>query len=818
MDVTNSVFVGRDAELSILNNALQAAIQGGIQVCLVAGDPGDGKTTLVENFLVQSKETKRTLLYAIGTCDIDTGQRNYYEPFRDIFSQLTGVRAKNLESLVTAEQEVDARSLFQITIEVLREFAPELIGTLVPGASLVSKVTLSAADKLLQRRIQVISDKDAIVKHEEIRKQSVVFFEKRATKAQPLILVIDDMQWVDRLSLDLLFHVLKHLHSAGLLVIFTFRPGELGQDSEIGKYDTPQALIKWVKQECNSVEIDLRKTRSSRGRDFVAQFLDANGCVVGDQFSNEFFNRTAAWPILAVELLRFLRDRGVLEQNQLGIWKEALAVSEWKDIPSRLTKPEALIDARLGQLDEELREILRVASVEGFEFTAQVFSSMKKIDERTLLRMLSDELGRKHGLVMELNEERVGDTVLSHFRFTNIWYQDFIYQNMGMGERRVLHERIAQALDSLYGQHASRIAINLSRHYELGRNLQKAAHYLIETGRQQAANHEYDVASQTLEHGLSLAREADYVEGIVDALRFLAVNIHLARRKPEDFLPAEKLLEECTTLSTKHGLQKALSFSLRGQGRIHRHYGRNANAMYCYMEGLNAAKQIDDKREAAKFFTNLGVLASDEDRMEEALFYAKNRLAIAKDIEDEQGQAVAYMNLGDYLRKIAESEEKNRAKNLQDAFEMLQQARKINDQLADTSRAIGIQVIEARVYAQQGDIAKATNLIYESIVDAHSQGFDGRTMECLEGFACMTNVSSSSGSLLFEVIGFVKKEGGAKQKKAVTLAGQKILQGLSEDKKSGPLDFESHGAGSDLNAIAEKVIEFLSQFRLNDGR
>ncbi|MFN8464336.1 MAG: AAA family ATPase [Caldilineaceae bacterium] len=811
MDITSGVFVGRDEEIVILERALQWASAGRLQVCLIQGDPGDGKTTLVENFLTKSKQLNPELTFAVGTCDVSTGTRNYYEPFRDVFGQLTGLRSKNLESLVSPEREFGAINLVRYTIEILREVGPDLVATFLPGASLITKAALSASEKLIQRRAQSSSDSDSVVKHEEVCYQSAAFFAERATPQRPLILVIDDLQWIDHLSLSLLFHLIQHLNSAALLIVLAFRPGDLTSERTEDQIPSSQELISWVRQERECSIVDLRETRATRGKAFISQFLDANGCRVGSEFESEFLKRTNAWPIFAVELLRFLKDCGVLEQNQLGMWKEGIEVSEWRSLPTRLIKPDALIEARLNQLPHQENEILRVASIEGFEFTAQVISLVSSVNEKDLLRTLSSELGRKHGLVVELNEERIGTTMLSRYRFANIWYQEHIYQSMGLGEKRVLHGEVARALESLLGEASPTAAINLSHHYELGNDLCKASQYLIETGCQQAANAEYADALRSLTHGLALAREINHVVGVVDALRFIAVNVHLARGVGSDFAIAENLLGECIELCRKESLLRPLAFALRGQGRLYRQDGRYTEAVFNYMEGLNIAQQLDDQEEVAKFYTNLGVVASAEKRYKDALFYYRRRLAIANDLDSDEGRIFGWMNVASVLCSMVQQGDGLGARDLAEAQESIDAARRAVEKRKDPNKAVGIEVIQARIYLLQGHFDKTARTILACLSAAQLRGFGGRLRDGLEVVARMLLRWAPREPLLFEITGLLSVEGSASQKSDVRKIEESVVSVLSPEEATVLKQARELRGKAELDAVTRDAIAYLTR-------
>lgn len=759
MVADEQVFVGRENELKLLNEALDKAVDNTLQICLVAGDPGDGKTTLVEHFAKMAGSAFPKLDYVIGSCDISTGKRDIYEPFREIFAQLTGVRARHIESFMTAEREFDTRNKIRITAEILREFAPELIGTLVPIGALISKAALSATDQVIKRRMLVSSSEDGKVKHAEIRNQSVAFFRRRAQKGEPLILVLDDVQWIDSLSLELLWHLAENLQDAAMMVILTFRPNELVAGKVSGELRTIKDLIDQMRQKHNVLEISLRTARSASGGEFVKEFLSSNACRVSSEFTSAFLDHTGASPIASVELLHFLRHRGVLKQNSLGVWEEFLEVSQWQSIPSGLTRIDALIEGRLSQLNDLAMEMLRIASVQGYEFTAQVIALVTGQEERTVLQVLSNELGKKHDLVREMDEEVAGEQVLSHFRFTNVLYREHVYTSLGMGEKRLLHRRVAQVLEGLYQMDTMRVAVQLASHYELGKDLMKSTDFLICVGDRLARNVErhmqYEEVLRTYQRALALAREANYASGVVDALRFAAVKARLARESEEDYSEAKRLLEECKSLAEKEDLPEALSYVLRGLGRVHRHYGNNSQAVYFYMESLNLAKRVGNLREAAACYTNIGVVAASEGRFEDASFYYQKRYEIARELDDADGKALALMNWSSSLRRLADGRPEERNVLLQDAERKLIEAEDLNRLIGDANRELGIKIAQVRVFVSAGKLTTATSALSYCLRTVRSRGFLKRKREALEALAYFMEAMGSKDVLLPETIGYV---------------------------------------------------------------
>ena len=125
--------------------------------------------------------------------------------------------------------------------------------------------------------------------------------------------------------------------------------------------------------------------------------LDSEPNKLGEPFRAALHHQTHGHPLFTIELLREMQARGDLVQNEAGSWMEGPTI-DWQILPARV---EAVIEQRIGRLDDPLRDILTVASVEGEEFTAQVIAQVLDLDEQILLRQLSQALTKQHRLIRE---------------------------------------------------------------------------------------------------------------------------------------------------------------------------------------------------------------------------------------------------------------------------------------------------------------------------------------------------------------------------------------------------------------------------------
>ncbi|UCC62311.1 MAG: hypothetical protein JSV36_16255, partial [Anaerolineae bacterium] len=195
-------------------------------------------------------------------------------------------------------------------------------------------------------------------------------------------------------------------------------------------------------------------------------------------FRGALFQCTGGHPLFTIELLRAMQGRGDLVQDKGGRWSEGPSLY-WERLPARV---EAVIEERVGRLEEGLRDILAVASVEGAVFTAEVVAQVQKADAREMVRRLSNELDKRHRLVSAEGIRQMGSQRLSLYRFRHILFQRYLYGSLDKVERAYLHEDVGNVLEALYGEETEEIAVQLALHFQRAGMAEKAVAYLRQAG------------------------------------------------------------------------------------------------------------------------------------------------------------------------------------------------------------------------------------------------------------------------------------------------------------------------------------------------
>ena len=717
----NIVLVEREEEQRVMFHLLENAFENKLQLCFVAGNQGDGKTTFIESFILKAQENydHHKLHCATGICDQSTRNDGAYDAFKDIFSQLTGVKANDIQNSIERKSPTNLQRTIHVATETLINIAPELIGILAPGVGLLTKALSISANNVIKNRIEISQNEK--VKKDEIFFGAEEYFRKLSQK-HPVILVLDDVQWIDKLSLELLHHLKHELKESPILIIAAYRPNEINEEDSLVKQ-----LISTTRLEVENVIIDLNidNLSFSKRKDFVNSFLLNNSCKVSEEFVGELLNRTGGKPLWLVELLRFLRQSGYLVQAS-GSWIEASDIN-WLSLPNQSTKLEALLEKRIQELEAELVEMLLIASVEGFEFTAQTISRIMGKTDRFVLSALETRLDKKYGFVKALNEEVIGEQALSHFRFTNIYYQEYLYEKvLGAGERRIIHSQVAESIEALYSTETNRVTLELSNQFRLALNNNKSVDYLIQLGQQQTLNRQLELAETTLKEAWSLAQATDYHSGSVKAMFHLAEDVIMGNTDRWD--EAKNVLQSCIALARQEGYSKELSYALTSMGKIYRGEKKFTVAIFHYMESINLAQIRKDLIQEGKNLTNIGVVASEEGRHDDAKFFYDKRLELAKKVNYSDGIVVSYINLGDNARYRQDYEQ---------ARYYLQQAQEFLSKNPNPYRECAVLLSLAHLAVDENNISLAAKNIYTSQEIAIKKKYKDRKKD---GLLCTVKV------------------------------------------------------------------------------
>jgi serine/threonine protein kinase/predicted ATPase len=419
--------VHREPELAALRAALAEAAAGrGLLVCVV-GEPGIGKTTLVEDFL--SKPGTPTPLVARGRCSERLAGTEAYLPVLEALADLL----RNDASTVMAS--------------LMKSVAPTWFAQI---AGLPARAGATAPANSQQGMLREFAG-----------------LLREAGRNSPVVLFFDDIHWADVSTVDLLAHVGRDCQEMRVLVVVTYRPTEM----LLG----PQPFHR-VKLELQGRGVCTELALGFLGRADIERYLTLafpNHALPAD-FAALIHARTEGSPLFLADLLRYLRERGVIAELA-GRWSLARELPDLRrDLPESVR---AMIHRKLERLSEDDRRLLTAASVQGQEFESAVVAGALRQDAAAVEEQLQ-ALDRVHGLVRLVREHEFPDRTLTRrYAFVHVLYQHALNTDVPPTRRAALAASLARVLEGHYGAVSPAVSAELAYLYEVGRDFDRAAHH-----------------------------------------------------------------------------------------------------------------------------------------------------------------------------------------------------------------------------------------------------------------------------------------------------------------------------------------------------
>lgn len=618
------VLVAREAELKRLESYLERAMTGQTQVVLVRGEVGQGKTALLEAFAYSAKEAHPELLLASGSCNAYTGPGDPYLPFREIIQLLVGNGT---------------------SIAAVAEVAPDLIGTFLPehtGLNILaskgiaggahahsasasgpgkagSKVPLRS-DALMDQYLQLIT---------------------RMAQDRPLLLLLDDLHWVDTASADLLLHLTRHLTGRSVLLVGSYR----GEEVAHGRGDARHpfaAVVNELRRQQGDVVLDLDRDAD---REFLDGWLDQEPNRLGEGFRDSLYQQTAGHPLFTIELVRAMQERGDLSRDVDGHWVAPPEII-WASLPARV---EGVIDERVGRIAPDLMQWLKVAAVEGEEFTAEVIAHVLDIPMREIARGLSTELSGTHRLIAahKLQHLHGVGVALGRYRFRHNLIQRRLYEALDTVERAYHHEAVAEALSVLHADRIDEVAIQLAHHFLSAGASGRAARHLRQAGRNAqragALNEAIRYYHEALEHW------PDSVSHAPEDMTAIRFDLGECQWLGGHLLEAQATLARAYEGYEEIGDVEGAAAVQRRIGRIFWELGMRPMALEHYQKSLNIVRDRPENRELAYTLSSVSQMHMLASECDLAVAVGERAIEIARRIDAKEVVAHALNNIGSAL-------------------------------------------------------------------------------------------------------------------------------------------------------------------------
>lgn len=535
--VNGSVFVGRRGALEQMTACSAAVRDGGFRTMVVAGEAGTGKSSLVRHFVASSETSTDSFVAGFGQCRI--GAR-----------PLLPIR-QSLESFLPDGErgEGTSRKVGKRLLRGLKEVAPDVAGILVPGSSVViASARFLAEDVGWFSKLQDANPDDESGRVAGRFDEQLGRLLRHLAVEAPLVLVIEDCQWVDQASLGALSHLIVNEKPERVLVVLTHRPSLLRKAAS----DTASFFDELgARGDC--VSIDLEELSRVECESFTAEVAAAYPGV--DGLAELLSAVTGGNPMFAQEYIRLLVEAGALYRSVDDSWTLDRALAT-KLRPSSMT---SAISRRVEDLDEHLRDVLDHCAVAGTEFDASGVAAAMGVDRVALMKRISRDLDARHQLVEDAAENRELGQARS-YRFRHDAYRTALYDAIPLNYRRELHARFATVLKATGDGSATNLA-QVADHARQAGDPATAVEVLVE-----AASSADDLltAQDFIERALAVLPEVERASSeLVAGAHVLAGSIYRARRFwKEARATFDVALGHDSSLSDKQWCEAALGLAI----------------------------------------------------------------------------------------------------------------------------------------------------------------------------------------------------------------------------------------------------------------
>ncbi|HLF91246.1 MAG TPA: tetratricopeptide repeat protein, partial [Anaerolineales bacterium] len=654
--------IEREEELEQLLRLWDLAQIGRGQLVLIAGEAGVGKSFIVEQLSSQI-EGACVLIGQCGELEVSSP----YQPFIDIL------------------REYLARSTTAESLEQLEDDAPVL-------ATILPQINQYLSDLPELPPLEPEQERSRLMR-------SIAEFIKRAAIAQPWLLVIDNLQWIDPASMRVLFYLFRNISSVPILIIGLYRDVELSQNHPLIKLD----------HELNRYPNYQKMSIGRMSKDGVVELLEMTwNREIPSEWVDAIHNRTGGNPFYVKEVVKSLNEDGAVVFRE-GKW-QFRPISDVK-LPKSVRD---IIMSRVERFSEQTQELIRRAAILGQQFSMNDLLATSDLTEEELFNGLDEAMERN--ILREVD----GGAMLA---FNHADVQQVIYEELPIHRRRALHRQIGIVLEKRYADNLSPVFGQLANHFLQADEIEKGIHYSLQAGnyardiyayqsalrwyrqaekllpesqippdnyvvlyeglgsvlivqaRYSEANRAYNAMYEVAQSIGNLSAQSRALCGLAqvqDDLGDYTAALDLARRAEEtaqnsgdqneiakslvvlgwmeyktgNLDEASKVAESVLDLSTSLDARMEVAQSLNLMGVVNDAQGNYAKAITYFQKALDLYKHMDNRNQVGYMLNNLGDSARQRGDYQKAIRYYQDALSIAREIGDRDGEITFLSNLG----------------------------------------------------------------------------------------------------------------------------------------------------------------------------
>jgi predicted ATPase len=605
--------IDRVEEMNVLKEAVYGAVHGEGSLVFVHGEAGIGKTRLVRELGAYARSRGVQVLY--GRCPA--------------LFRMDGVPPYILW------KEVIKEYLGKTTPEQLNRvigFYPAEVAKLVPE---------------LSQKLRAFPQSLPISAEQEQNRlfEAVSQFITNISQENPLLVILDDLQWTDPSSLLLLHYLARGVQKTPLLLLGAYRSTDIDSKHPLSP------VLTELRRERLPLSVSLKRMSLEEISEMIEQILKQDD--VPPEFCRMVYEKTRGNPFFAEEVVESLKEEGIIYREDKK-WK-------FKEV-SKIEFPESVkivLKARFNRLDDECQNVLTMASFVGNDFTLEALSALTGIEENKLLELMDRML--KTGLIKE--REVRGEGVCS---FADILVRDMVYEEVSLLKRKKLHGVVGSALEKVYAKKIDEHSGELASHFLESGDKEKALDYFLKAGEKAAKIH---ANTEAISYFQSALRLLDDIEGKYQEKAHVLETLGDIKRIVGEYDDCLKRWNEALPLRERLDQKEKVAELDRWMARVlWRDLGKTEQAQENFEKALEILKAEPESVELAALYAARASMSYFTEDVQKACSWAEKALELGKKLNASEVVASAYIDLGLVLG--ATGERKKAVQNMEKALKI----------------------------------------------------------------------------------------------------------------------------------------------------
>ncbi|MFC2171527.1 tetratricopeptide repeat protein [Acidobacteriota bacterium] len=701
---------GREQELNTMGSLINRVLTGEFCCMSLSGEAGIGKTRLL-------REGIKTAEMKLIQCYEGSGPAEHHVPY-EIWKPVLEQIALELSELSSE----DRNAVFPQHCLILQEICPTLGGVVGKDGDADTAGRLPSGEEAKYRMFQAMSSLLAGL-----------------GRRGPLCLIFDDLQWADDLSLELLQYIAKGAERSdgrGFGLFCAIRTGE----------DKSEAIQRKLDGIGLTEKIGLKKLDREAVEAMAGMMLGMEG--LPSRLVDVLHEQSEGNPYFVEELLRSLKEEGVLTEPEPGVWNvddHKLETERQRGASSREgVVPESVasaISARIDKLSEAARSVLLICAVSGAEVEFDLLEQLAQVeDEDELWDGIEEALARE--ILIEEGEK---------YSLRQHMLRSVVLSRVTEKVRQKLHIDIARFIEQSSEKESDESIIQAAHHYYEAGFQAKACLRSLDAGRIYRSRHLFDDAEKMLKRSLDITRkpgmkgdnDEDLSSIFVDATRELGTLLNQRARYDEALACYEELLalgrvkedsrivvdglngmaeslrfkgepqraidalrkslEISNTLDIKDGIARARKIL----GSIYLDKGEHEKAVAELEMSGNMFKEMGKEKEYADINMKIGISLFRRGEVDGALAYFRNSGGIYKRLDHSLEQSKILTNIATCLAQ---------KDDLDEALSELERALALKEELGDKKGVASCLNNMAGIYYRLGNVKKASEITKKGIL------------------------------------------------------------------------------------------------------